>query len=262
MRNRFEEELAALNDELEKMGGLCEDAIAAAVSALILRDRTFAEKAEEIDGEIDRKEREIENLCMKLLLRQQPVARDLRIISAALKMISDMERIGDQASDIAEIVKKSIEKPDMLQQEAEAASAEAESAFGTASGRQAYEEETARIAGGVHIKDMAEAVIKMVGGSVASFIGKDTELAKDVMLYDDIVDGLFEKVKDEITLLIRESSVSGERSLNLLMVAKYLERIGDHAVNIAEWVEYSVTGVHKKDRLKNDSAVFLAPSVD
>lgn len=243
MRNRFEEELAALNDELEKMGGLCEDAIAAAVSALILRDRTFAEKAEEIDGEIDRKEREIENLCMKLLLRQQPVARDLRIISAALKMISDMERIGDQASDIAEIVKKSIEKPDMLQQEA-------------------YEEETARIAGGVHIKDMAEAVIKMVGGSVASFIGKDTELAKDVMLYDDIVDGLFEKVKDEITLLIRESSVSGERSLNLLMVAKYLERIGDHAVNIAEWVEYSVTGVHKKDRLKNDSAVFLAPSVD
>lgn len=258
MRNRFEEELAALNGELEKMGGLCEDAIAAAVSALILRDMTFAEKAEEIDGEIDRKEREIENLCMKLLLRQQPVARDLRMISAALKMISDMERIGDQASDIAEIVKRSIEKPDMLQRESEDASA------GAADGRQAYEEETARITSGVHIKDMAEAVIKMVNDSVASFIGKDIKLAKDVMLYDDIVDGLFEKVKDEITLLIRESSVSGERSLNLLMVAKYLERIGDHAVNIAEWVEYSVTGRHKKDYIKKEegSVTFLTTSVD
>ncbi len=238
MRNKFEEELSVLNSELEKMGGLCEDAIAAAVSALILRDMTYAEKAEEIDSEIDQMEREIENLCMKLLLRQQPVARDLRIISAALKMISDMERIGDQASDIAEIVKNA--------------------------GRKAEDaDEISRISDNVHIREMTEAAIKMVNDSVASFVDKDIELAKATMLYDDVADDLFDKIKSEITLLIRKNEISGERGLNLLMVAKYLERIGDHAVNIAEWVEYSITGRHKKDYIKrDDNTNFLVPQVD
>lgn len=257
MRNKFEEDLAVLNAELEKMGKLCEEAIAAAVAALILRDTDFAEKAEEKDAEIDRMEREIEHLCMKLLLRQQPVARDLRVISAALKMISDMERIGDQASDIAEIVKRSVEKsaalyenPSKIYEKPSAAHENPEARYEKLEGGESlaeYEAETDRIASGIHIKDMAEAAIKMVNGSVASFIAKDAELAKNVMLQDDIVDGLFEKVKKEIMLLIKSSDVSSERGLNLLMIAKYLERIGDHAVNIAEWVEYSLTGRHKKD---------------
>lgn len=257
MRNKFEEDLAVLNAELEKMGKLCEEAIAAAVAALILRDTDFAEKAEEKDAEIDRMEREIEHLCMKLLLRQQPVARDLRVISAALKMISDMERIGDQASDIAEIVKRSVEKsaalyenPSKIYEKPSAEQENPEARYEKLEGGESlaeYEAETDRIASGIHIKDMAEAAIKMVNGSVASFIAKDAELAKNVMLQDDIVDGLFEKVKKEIMLLIKSSDVSSERGLNLLMIAKYLERIGDHAVNIAEWVEYSLTGRHKKD---------------
>ncbi|PWM68285.1 MAG: phosphate transport system regulatory protein PhoU [Eubacteriales Family XIII. Incertae Sedis bacterium] len=257
MRNKFEEDLAVLNAELEKMGKLCEEAIAAAVAALILRDTDFAEKAEEKDAEIDRMEREIEHLCMKLLLRQQPVARDLRVISAALKMISDMERIGDQASDIAEIVKRSVEKsaalyenPSKIYEKPSAEHENPEARYEKLEGGESlaeYEAETDRIASGIHIKDMAEAAIKMVNGSVASFIAKDVELAKNVMLQDDIVDGLFEKVKKEIMLLIKSSDVSSERGLNLLMIAKYLERIGDHAVNIAEWVEYSLTGRHKKD---------------
>lgn len=257
MRNKFEEDLAVLNAELEKIGKLCEEAIAAAVAALILRDTDFAEKAEEKDAEIDRMEREIEHLCMKLLLRQQPVARDLRVISAALKMISDMERIGDQASDIAEIVKRSVEKsaalyenPSKIYEKPSAEHENPEARYEKLEGGESlaeYEAETDRIASGIHIKDMAEAAIKMVNGSVASFIAKDVELAKNVMLQDDIVDGLFEKVKKEIMLLIKSSDVSSERGLNLLMIAKYLERIGDHAVNIAEWVEYSLTGRHKKD---------------
>ena len=257
MRNKFEEDLAVLNAELEKMGKLCEEAIAAAVAALILRDTDFAEKAEEKDAEIDRMEREIEHLCMKLLLRQQPVARDLRVISAALKMISDMERIGDQASDIAEIVKRSVEKsaalyekPSKIYEKPSAEHENPEARYEKLEGGESlaeYEAETDRIASGIHRNDMAEAAIKMVNGSVASFIAKDVELAKNVMLQDDIVDGLFEKVKKEIMLLIKSSDVSSERGLNLLMIAKYLERIGDHAVNIAEWVEYSLTGRHKKD---------------
>lgn len=275
MRNKFEEDLAVLNAELEKMGKLCEEAIAAAVAALILRDTDFAEKAEEKDAEIDRMEREIEHLCMKLLLRQQPVARDLRVISAALKMISDMERIGDQASDIAEIVKRSVEKsaalyekPSKIYEKPSAEHENPEARYEKLEGGESlaeYEAETDRIASGIHIKiDMAEAAIKMVNGSVASFIAKDVELAKNVMLQDDIVDGLFEKVKKEIMLLIKSSDVSSERGLNLLMIAKYLERIGDHAVNIAEWVEYSLTGRHKKDDPERPKSglVFLAARVD
>ena len=212
MRNRFDEQLELLNLELIKMGALCEDAISAAIKALLDDDDTMLRKVFEADNEIDHKEREIEALCMKLLLQQQPVARDLRIISSALKMISDMERIGDQASDIAEITR-------FIKGYAE----------------------TSRI----HISDMARAAIKMVTDSVESFVKKDLELTRSVIQYDDIVDDLFVKVKQELIGLVSSDPNHGEFCIDLLMIAKYLERIGDHAVNIAEWVEYSMTGMHK-----------------
>lgn len=213
MRNRFDQQLDKLHLELIKMGALCEDAISAATKALLDNDLIMTEKVFVVDGEIDRKERDIEALCMKLLLQQQPVARDLRLISSALKMISDMERIGDQASDIAEITK-----------------------YITDNGTKSK----------VHIKDMATATIKMVTDSVESFVKKDLALAHSVVVYDDVVDDLFTQVKNELISIIAMPEGNGEMCLDLLMIAKYLERIGDHAVNIAEWVEYSITGMHKQ----------------
>lgn len=212
MRNRFDSQLEKLNLELITMGALCEDAISASVKALLDGDETLIEKVFAADAEIDQKERDIEAICMKLLLQQQPVAGDLRVISSALKMISDMERIGDQASDIAEIA-KFVKNSDVKSK--------------------------------VHIKDMATAAIKMVTDSVESFVKKDIELASAVMKYDDKVDNLFDCVKDELVRLIAADSENGEYCIDLLMIAKYLERIGDHAVNIAEWVEYSITGAHR-----------------
>ena len=212
MRNRFDSQLEKLNLELITMGALCEDAISASVKALLDGDETLTEKVFAADAEIDQKERDIEAICMKLLLQQQPVAGDLRVISSALKMISDMERIGDQASDIAEIA-KFVKNSDVKSK--------------------------------VHIKDMATAAIKMVTDSVESFVKKDIELAAAVMKYDDKVDNLFDCVKDELVRLIAADSENGEYCIDLLMIAKYLERIGDHAVNIAEWVEYSITGTHR-----------------
>ena len=212
MRNRFDSQLEKLNLELITMGALCEDAISASVKALLDGDETLLEKVFAADAEIDQKERDIEAICMKLLLQQQPVAGDLRVISSALKMISDMERIGDQASDIAEIA-KFVKNSDVKSK--------------------------------VHIKDMAAAAIKMVTDSVESFVKKDIELASAVMKYDDKVDNLFDCVKDELVRLIAADSENGEYCIDLLMIAKYLERIGDHAVNIAEWVEYSITGTHR-----------------
>lgn len=212
MRNRFDSQLEKLNLELITMGALCEDAISASVKALLDGDETLTEKVFAADAEIDQKERDIEAICMKLLLQQQPVAGDLRVISSALKMISDMERIGDQASDIAEIA-KFVKNSDVKSK--------------------------------VHIKDMAAAAIKMVTDSVESFVKKDIELASAVMKYDDKVDNLFDCVKDELVRLIAADSENGEYCIDLLMIAKYLERIGDHAVNIAEWVEYSITGAHR-----------------
>ena len=212
MRNRFDSQLEKLNLELITMGALCEDAISASVKALLDGDETLTEKVFAADAEIDQKERDIEAICMKLLLQQQPVAGDLRVISSALKMISDMERIGDQASDIAEIT-KFVKNSDVKSK--------------------------------VHIKDMAAAAIKMVTDSVESFVKKDIELASAVMKYDDKVDNLFDCVKDELVRLIAADSENGEYCIDLLMIAKYLERIGDHAVNIAEWVEYSITGTHR-----------------
>lgn len=211
MRNKFDSQLEKLNLELITMGALCEDAISASVKAMLDGDDALCDKVFATDAAIDQKERDIEAICMKLLLQQQPVARDLRVISSALKMISDMERIGDQASDIAEITK--FIKNSSVQSR-------------------------------VHISDMAAAATKMVTDSVESFVKKDLSLARAVMEYDDKVDNLFGCVKDELVRLIAEDRANGEFCIDLLMIAKYLERIGDHAVNIAEWVEYSITGVH------------------
>ena len=209
MRNRFDEQLEQLNVELIKTGALCEDAISTTAKALIDNDRELARRVKPIEREIDQKERDIESLCMKLYLQQQPVARDLRQISSALKMISDLERIGDQASDIAEILP-------YLQ--------------GSVSESK------------LHIKEMAQATIKMVTDSIESFVRRDLPLARSVVEYDNVVDGLFNKVKTELIRLISEDSNNGEFCIDLLMVAKYFERIGDHAVNVAEWVQYSLTG--------------------
>ena len=212
MRNKFDSQLEKLNLELITMGALCEDAISASVKGFLDDDDALCQKAVETEDEINRKERDIESICMKLLLEQQPVARDLRVISSELKMISDMERIGDQAYDIAEIAKFI---------------------------------KNSNVKSKIHIKDMAAAATKMVTDSVDSFVKKDVELARSVMVYDDKVDNLFDCVKDELVQLITEDKANGEFCIDLLMIAKYLERIGDHAVNIAEWVEYSITGTHR-----------------
>ena len=207
MRNKFDEQLKLLNEELNEMGALCESAIANSAKALLTGDKSLAEHAISIDSEIDQQEREIESLCLKLLLQQQPVARDLRQISSALKMITDMERIGDQAADIAEIISLANLK---------------------ASNKT------------MHIGEMAKATIKMVMDSV------DLDAAQAVVAYDDVVDQLFDTVKNELIDLIASGHADAEYAVDLLMIAKYFERIGDHAANIAEWVEFSITGIHKK----------------
>lgn len=210
MRNRFDEQLELLNVELIRMGALCEDAISGAAHVLS-GEAGFAVQVAQTEHEIDQKERDIENLCFQLLLKQQPVARDLRLVSAALKMISDMERIGDQAQDIVEIAHYIKDN-----------SAESK----------------------VHISEMADATMKMVTASIDSFVKKDLGLARQVIAQDDVVDDLFDKVKMELIGLIGEDSRNGGFCIDLLMIAKYFERIGDHATNIAEWVEYSITGTH------------------
>lgn len=212
MRNRFDEQLFELNREIIEMGAMCEEAIASVSKALAKGDVELAAKVKAGSGVIDQMERDIESRCMKLLLHQQPVARDLRLISAALKMITDMERIGDQAEDIAEIVT-------FLNGH-------------TMNGMEL-------------IAEMANATIEMVSSSVDAFVHKDVELANKVIAQDDIVDDYFSRVKCSIIGLIAENAAEGEFALDLLMVSKYFERIGDHATNIAEWVIYSVTGIQK-----------------
>ena len=211
MRSRFDEQLALLNRELIEMGSLCEEVIALVSRALTEGDRELAAKVAPLDEEIDQKERAIESLCLKLLLQQQPVARDLRQISAALKMITDMERIGDQADDISEIIiyldGRTAEHDDLL-------------------------------------RSMARATIKMVTESVDAYVKHDTILAEKVIADDDTVDDYFEQVKRALIGKIAANPDDGEYALDLLMIAKYFERIGDHAVNIAEWVIFSITGVH------------------
>lgn len=211
MRSRFDTQLALLNRELIEMGALCEEAIALVSKAITESDKALAKKIAPIDSEIDRMEREIESMCLKLLLQQQPVAGDLRQISAALKMITDMERIGDQAEDIAEII--------MLPGEG-------------------------NIPSGEVLREMARATIGMVTESVDAYVKKDVSLAEKVIGDDDIVDGLFDTVKKDLIKKISEKSTDGEYAVDTLIIAKYFERIGDHAVNIAEWVIFSVTGKH------------------
>lgn len=214
MRPMFDEQLALLHKELIAMGSMCENAIALSVKALDDGDAELARSAPEYSAEIDRKEREIEALCMRLLLREQPVARDLRTVSAALKMVTDMERIGDNSGDIAEIVSKghlraAREKPDI----------------------------------GV----IARATMKMVTDSIDAFVRNDVELARSVIASDDVVDGYFSRVKAALIETLRGRGDDGERALDLLMVAKYLERMGDHAAGIAGWVVYAITGKIARD---------------
>lgn len=214
MRNRFDQQLEKLNVELVTMGALCEDALTYAIRALFDRESDMAERAEEAERQIDQMERDIESICMRLLLQQQPVARDLRVISSALKMIGDMERIGDQAADIAEIVKylKEDEVPNLG-----------------------------------HLREMSDFAAGMVTASINSFVRQDLELARKVILDDDVVDGYFEKVKGALIGLIAEGDRDGAFLLDVLMIAKYIERVGDHATNIAEWVVYSITGEHPEE---------------
>lgn len=212
MRSRFDEQLATLNKELIQMGAMCEEAIALASKALTTGDEKLTDRVIALDGEINRMERTIETLCLKLLLQQQPVARDLRKISAALKMITDMERIGTQAADIAEIIT-------------------------FLDGRTGEECE--------HIRFMAESTSQMVTESIDAFVEQDAVMSGKVISHDDVVDDLFLQVKASLIKLIAEKTTDGGYALDLLMIAKYFERIGDHAVNIAEWVVFSVTGEHK-----------------
>lgn len=213
MRKQLDEQLDLLNKELLEMGALIEHAIESASQALIDQDIELAKKAIAFDKQVDRKERDIEALCLRLLLHQQPVASDLRQISAALKMITDMERIGDQAADISEIVIYLAGAPYIKKLE--------------------------------HLPQMAQTAIRMVTGSIDAYVKKDLALSKKIIQMDDIIDDLFIVVKNELIERIHQNPDNGEQAVDLLMVAKYFERIGDHAENIAEWVEYSITGVHK-----------------
>ena len=213
MRDVFESQLKTLKDDMIEMGSMIEKAIENAIRALNNRDTELARAAIEADSEIDEQEKKIESLCLKLLLHQQPVASDLRMVSSALKMITDMERIGDQAEDIAEIVR-------------------------FLGGRGAEH-------GGL-LREMARSTIKMVTESVDAYVKHDTALAEKVIAEDDVVDDYFARVKKALIDRIADDPADGEFALDLLMIAKYFERIGDHATNIAEWVIFSVTGEHKE----------------
>ena len=211
MATHFERQLEALHVQIITMGSFCEKAIS--LSNKAIRGKDCIKAIFETDREIDTKEREIENLCMRILLHQQPVARDLREVSAALKMISDMERIGDQAADIADLSKyideKHVEIPPL-------------------------------------IGKMAEMTVNMVTESVDAFVKRDLELCRKVIDDDDQVDDAFNQIKEELAELMYQN-LDAKAGLDLLMTAKYMERIGDHAVNIAEWVEYAITGEHRNN---------------
>lgn len=213
MRTKFDTQLELLNNELISMGALCESAITLTTQALLIKDMDKAKLAIAMDKDIALKNREIESLCLKLLLQQQPVAKDLRLISSALKMITDMSRIGHQASDLAEILTFT---------------------------------DLSEIHNSENLLKMSQATIKMVTESIDAFVNRHLELAKAVIAYDDVVDDLFVKTrKDLIQLIIRDKKY-GEQALDFLMIAKYYEKIGDHAVNIASWVVFAITGSHEE----------------
>ncbi len=214
MPTHFERQLEELHKHLITLGNLCEKAITLSAESIQMQEQKTAKMVFETDHEIEKKERELESLCMHLLLHQQPVAGDLREISAALGMISDMERIGDQAADIADlslfIDKTKVRIPDT-------------------------------------ISEMAQVTVDMVTESVEAFVKSDLELCRKVIRDDDRVDTAFNQVKEMLADLIYKQNLDAKAGLDLLMTAKYIERIGDHAVNIAEWVEYSITGIHKNN---------------
>jgi len=212
MRNKFDRQLAKLHDMMIDMGAMIEKNITFAIHALVQQDEAMAKQAIAFDTEIDQKEKEIEAMCLRLLLQQQPVAKDLRIISAALKMITDMERIGDQAADISEITLCLIGETYIKKFE--------------------------------HIPMMAAATSKMVTESIDAYVKMDLVLAQQVIDYDDVVDDLFDKVKNDLIELIQQDKANGSQAIDIMMIAKYFERIGDHATNIAEWVVFSITGKH------------------
>ena len=214
MRSRFDEQLDLLNEEMINMGAFCESAIATCAKALDSGDIAAAEKVQDISVQINHKEREIEALCMKLILQQQPVARDLRTISSALKMISDMKRIGDQSADIADII-------------TEANISSSDDTF--------------------HINEMANAVIKMVTGSVDAFVKKNVKAANKVIESDEEVNRYFKEIKALIIEKLRDPETDSECAVDLLMIAKYFERIGDHSKKLAGWVVYSTTGIREED---------------
>ena len=208
MRKKFEEQLSTLNDEMIRMGTMIEENIQRAIDSLVKRDAEMAKEIMEKDELVDKKQKEIETLCFNLLIQQQPVARDLRVITAAMKMVTDMERIGDHAADISEMTLFLADK-------------DRNPTYDTL------------------LKMAAEASVMLIQ-SIDAYTKKDREQAREVIAHDDVVDELFCDVKRELIELIRSNPDSGEQEIDLLMVAKYLERIGDHATNIAEWVIYSL----------------------
>ena len=216
MRNLYQEQLWNLNQELIQMGAACEEIIDLAAQSLTDYSEQLEEKTAQVGAVIDESERTIENVCLKLLLRQQPVAKDLRQISAAMKMITDMARIGDQAEDIVDLIPKMSKKAEE---------------------------------NGALLQEMAKAAQTMVTEAVDAYVKQDLSLAKKVMGDDDIVDNYFNQIKSGIITMIADNTGDGEYALDLLMIAKYFERIGDHAVNISEWVEFSITGTHKNIRV-------------
>ena len=211
MRNLYQEQLWNLNQELIQMGAACEEIIALAAQSLTDYTEDLKEKTDHVGAVIDESERTVENICLKLLLRQQPVASDLRQISAAMKMITDMERIGDQAEDIVDLIPK-----------------------------------MSRSAEDGPLQKMAKAAQTMVTEAVDAYVKQDLTLAKKVMGDDDIVDDYFNQIKTDIIAIIASDPTDGEYALDLLMISKYFERIGDHCTNIAEWVVFSLTGIREE----------------
>ena len=217
MRKKFDEQLNHLNDMLIKMAETVKQAISNADKALIEQDVGLAQKIIDSESEIDIKEKEIEKFCLEIILQQQPVASDLRLISAVQRIITDLERIGDHAEDISEITIHLADKQYIKKLE--------------------------------HIPQMAAATMKMVTDSIEAFVNKDIELANKVIAYDDEIDNLFQTVKKDLIELINKNPDNGDQAIDLIMVAKYFERIGDHAENIAEWIVFSLTGIHKDSKI-------------
>ena len=211
MRSKFMGQLEKLHELLLEMGSLVKNNIAKATTALKNQDKELAKEVIDSDHDINQMEKDIESLCTKIMIRQHPVAGDFRLVSSAMKMITDMERIGDQAADIAEI-SMYLNQPFIKEL--------------------------------VHIPQMAEATIKMVTDSLNAFVNNDLDLANNVIEQDDKVDELFATVKKDLIALINKDANNGEQAIDLIMIAKYFERIGDHATNIAEWVIYAITGTH------------------